>query len=80
MARGSNRGINESLSCAQFISHLLQLDYIFCLKSVKQLKEDFMKYKLMLIEWLDSKGITDHVWTIEEIASLEKFRKSSISN
>ena len=39
-----------------------------------------MKYKLMLIEWLDSKGITDHVWTIEEIASLEKFRKSSISN
>lgn len=25
-------------------------------------------------------GIADHVWTLEEIASLEKFQKSSISN
>jgi hypothetical protein len=25
-------------------------------------------------------GITDHVWTLEEIASLEKFQKSSVSN
>jgi len=25
-------------------------------------------------------GIADHVWTIEEIISLEKFQKTSISN
>jgi IS1 family transposase len=25
-------------------------------------------------------GLTDHVWTLQEIASLEKFQKSSISN